>query len=89
MFYTYVLQNTEGEFYTGFTVDLRRRLAQHNQGRNFSTKNRVWQVVYYEACTDETDARRRENYLKTSAGRRALRLRLKVYLRNRREPKLH
>ncbi|KKW44079.1 MAG: Excinuclease ABC subunit C [Parcubacteria group bacterium GW2011_GWA2_56_21] len=89
MFYVYILEDKKGEWYTGFTTDLRRRLQEHNQGRNFSTKKRVWHCIYYEACTEEVDARRRELYFKTSQGRRAVRTRLQVYLQKRRKPKLH
>lgn len=84
MFYVYLLENEIGEFYTGFTSDLRKRLVKHNQGNNFSTKNHTWHVIYYEACTVEEDARRREKYLKTTSGRRVVRLRLKAYFARRR-----
>ncbi|HEY4514251.1 MAG TPA: GIY-YIG nuclease family protein [Candidatus Paceibacterota bacterium] len=90
MFYVvYVLEDKDGEFYTGFTTNLRKRLTEHNQGRSYSTRNRVWHCVYYEACIEEDDARRREHYFKTNQGRRALRTRLQVYLYKRRKPKLH
>ncbi|HUO55933.1 MAG TPA: GIY-YIG nuclease family protein, partial [Candidatus Paceibacterota bacterium] len=68
MFYVYVLQSTKTtNLYTGYTTDLRRRLSEHNRGSNFSTKPyRPWTVIYYEACLDEADAKRREKYLKTT-----------------------
>lgn len=80
MFYTYVLQNERGELYIGYTVNLRRRILEHNHGRSLSTKRRRWRPIYYEACLREKDARRREQYFKTTAGRRSLRLRLRDYL---------
>ncbi len=81
MFYTYLLQGKDGEFYTGFTKDLRKRLEEHNQGLNSSTKRyRPWKLIYYEASLSETDARRREGYLKTNKGRGLLKRRLKDYL---------
>ena len=89
MFYVYILEDQKGDFYTGFTTNLKRRLQEHNQGRTFSTKHRQWHCVYYEACTDENDARRREHYFKTNQGRRAVRTRLQCYLQKRRKPKLH
>ncbi len=86
MFYVYVLQSDfDDELYTGFTIDLRRRLGEHNRGLNFSTKShRPWRLIYYEACLNERDAKRREQYLKTTQGRRLLKRRLKehFYLRN-------
>jgi|SRR3989338_3079228 len=84
MFYTYVLEDKKESLYIGFTSDLRKRLKEHNQGRNVSTKNRSWHCVYYEACLNESDARRREKYVKGSTGSRMLKLRLKEYLYARR-----
>ena len=69
-----------GELYTGFTSDLKKRLQEHNQGLNFSTKRYMtWKVIYYEACIDKDDAIRREGYLKTSQGIRLIKRRLKEY----------
>jgi putative endonuclease len=69
------------ELYTGFTSDLKKRLQEHNQGLNFSTKRYMpWKVVYYEACLDKDDAVRRERYLKTTQGGRLVKRRLKEYL---------
>jgi len=36
--------------------------------------------IYYEACVEESDARRREKYLKTTQGGRLLKRRIKDYL---------
>lgn len=82
MFYTYVLQSSQsGELYTGFTTDLKRRVAEHNQGLNLSTKHQLlWKLIYYEACINASDAKRRERYLKTTQGGRLLKRRLKEYL---------
>jgi len=69
-----------GEMYTGFTADLKKRLQEHNQGLNLSTKRyKPWKVIYYEACLNREDAVRRERYLKTTQGRRLLKRRLKEY----------
>jgi len=82
MFYTYLLQSTKnGKFYVGYTRDLKKRLREHNLGLNFSTKPyRPWKVIYYEACCEQGDAKRRETYLKTTQGRSALKRRLKEFL---------
>ena len=80
MFYTYVLLGTNDHWYIGFTTDLRRRVKEHNQGSNFSTRpHRPLTLVYYGACLDRTDAERREKYLKTTQGGRLLKRRLKEY----------
>jgi putative endonuclease len=83
MFYTYILQSKikSDQLYIGFTTDLKRRLSEHNQKLNFSTKPYApWELIYYEACKEESDAKRREKYLKTSQGRRLIRRRMKDYL---------
>ena len=66
MFYTYVLKSLkDNDLYWGSTNDLRKRLAEHNKGLVFSTKNRVpFELVYYEAYRAESDARHREHNLK-------------------------
>ncbi len=89
MFYTYVLQNKRDDLYIGYTSNLKRRFLEHNQGLNLSTKKyRPWVIIYYECCLNENDAKRRENYLKTTQGGRLLKRRLKEYLYNKRSKDL-
>ena len=85
MFYVYCLESEKcDELYFGFTNDLKRRLKEHNQKLNFSTKRYVpWKLIYYEACLNENDAKRREKYLKTSTGRRMFRRRIIEYIKNK------
>ena len=82
MFYVYCLQSEKfDELYFGYTNDLKRRFKEHNQKLNFSTKRYApWKIIYYEACLNENDAKRREKYLKTSTGRRMFRKRIKEYI---------
>ena len=82
MFYVYVLQSEKNrQLYVGFTADLKKRLVEHNQGSNFSTKRYIpWTLVYYEACLRKDDALRREKYFKTTQGGRLLKRRIKDYL---------
>lgn len=77
-FYVYVLESIkDGQRYIGYTNNLKRRIEEHNKGLTFSTKFRLpVRLIYYEACLQEQDAKRREHYLKTSAGRKFLGLRL-------------
>ena len=66
--------------YTGFTKDLKKRLYEHNSGKSFSTRPYApWKLIYYEACLKKDDATRREKYLKTTQGKKMLKLRLKKY----------
>ena len=82
MHYTYLLQSKKDhKLYTGYTVDLPRRLKQHNEGKVLSTKSRLpLELVYYEACINEADAKAREKYLKSGMGKRYLKNRLKSSL---------
>ena len=85
MFYVYCLESEKDEeLYFGYTRDLKRRLKEHNQKLNFSTKRYApWRLIYYEACLNENDAKRREKYLKTSTGRRMFRKRIIEYIKNK------
>ncbi|MBI4160418.1 MAG: GIY-YIG nuclease family protein [Candidatus Yanofskybacteria bacterium] len=81
MFYAYVLRNKGNRLYTGFTYDLRKRFKEHNDKRSKYTKHRgPYELIYYEACLDENDARQREKYLKSGTGKRYLKNRLKRFL---------
>jgi putative endonuclease len=82
MFYTYIIKSrNSGILYTGSTNDLRKRLNQHNKGKSTWTKNQTpWDLIYYEGCFNEQDARSREKYLKTGMGKRYLKNRLRRFL---------
>jgi len=82
MFYTYLLKSKKNsKLYTGSTNDLRKRLKEHNSGRsNYTKKNKPYEVIYYEACLNENDARSRELYLKSGMGKRYLKNRLSRFL---------
>lgn len=84
MNYVYtLLSGKDGNFYTGSTSDLKRRLKEHNAGGVNSTKNRrPLELIYYEACLNVEDSRQRERYLKSGMGKKYLKNRLKKYLEN-------
>lgn len=70
MFYVYVIQNDlNGKYYIGSTRDINKRLADHNYGRTKSTKNRgTWKLIYKEEYITNTEARKRENKIKSYKG---------------------
>jgi len=82
MYYTYVLRSLANvRLYTGYTSDLRKRLKQHNAKKSTYTKNRgPYELIYYEACKNEFDAKAREKYLKSGMGKRYIYNRLKRFL---------
>ena len=77
--HTYVLRSLrDKETYTGSTNDLQKRFKQHNDGLTSSTKGRrPLELIYYEMCKNEEDARSRELFLKSGMGKRYLKNRLK------------
>lgn len=83
MHYLYILHSLkDNNFYTGTTSDLKRRIKEHNAGKNFSTApRRPFKLIYYEAYLLKDDAEAREKYLKTSTGRRVIRKQLAYYLK--------
>ena len=82
MWYTYLLQSNKDErWYTGCTIDLRKRFKEHNNGLAPSTKGRgPFKLIYCEACINKDDAFAREKYLKSGMGKRYLKNRLKRFL---------
>lgn len=80
MHYVYVLfSQKDKRFYTGYTEDLRGRLADHLHRKVNSTKNRrPLRLVYHESCLEQADALHRERYLKTTWGKRYLKNRLRT-----------
>ena len=51
--------------YTGYSSDLKQRVADHNGGKSAYTRNlRPWVLVYYEAYFSKSDAQHREKSLK-------------------------
>ena len=81
MHYVYVLQSeADRKLYVGYTRDLRERLRLHNAGKVESTRRRrPLNLVYYEACSSQEDALKREKYLKTAYGKRYIKNRLRGY----------
>ena len=82
MYYVYVLRSgKDTRFYVGCTANLRKRLAEHNDGKVRSTCHRIpLNLVYYEASRNQIDALHREKYLKSTYGKRYIRNRLKQEL---------
>ena len=64
--YTYILECSDGTLYTGYTVDLTKRLNTHNTGRGSRyTRCRLpVRLVYYEIFATKREAMRREYAIK-------------------------
>lgn len=65
-FYVYLLRCADGTLYTGYTDDPVRRTKVHNTGKGAKyTRARLpVELVYQEACADESAALRREYEIK-------------------------
>jgi putative endonuclease len=68
----YVLESgTSGLWYVGFTESLERRLLEHNSGKSkFTSGHLPWKLIYSEVIEGREEARKREKYLKSAAGKR-------------------
>jgi putative endonuclease len=73
MYYVYILRLNNNKLYTGYTSDLKRRLAEHKRGGSEYTAGKEGVLTHYEGYLLESDARRREHFLKTTEGKRLLR----------------
>jgi len=64
--YVYVLRCGDGSLYTGWTNDLKQRLAAHQSGKGAKyTRGRLpIEMVYFEEMPDKSAALKRENELK-------------------------
>ena len=70
MYYTYVLQSEkDSNYYIGCTGNLEKRLEFHNSGLVRSTKSRIpFKLVYFERYSSLSEARKRENKIKSYKG---------------------
>jgi putative endonuclease len=83
MYYVYILQSIRKPdwLYKGSTSDLKKRVPEHNAGKNFSTTPYApFKLIYYESYLLKSDAEARERFLKTSMGKRVIRKQLANYL---------
>ncbi|HAW60313.1 MAG TPA: excinuclease ABC subunit C [Actinobacteria bacterium] len=78
----YVLYSLkDGQFYIGYTSNLKQRLTDHFNGHSKSTApRRPFVLIFCEYFLSKQDALRREKYFKTSSGKRAMRLMLRETL---------
>lgn len=65
--YVYVLECADGTFYTGYTTDVERRVAEHEagEGAKYTRGRTPVSVVYVEAFESRSAAMTRENEIKS------------------------
>ncbi len=70
MYYAYILQSVmDKSYYTGFTVNLKDRLEQHNQLCSaYSSTKAPFKLIWYSAFLTKEKALNFERYLKSGSG---------------------
>lgn len=67
MYFVYILSCSDGTLYTGITMDVKRRLDEHNhsdKGAKYTKARRPLTLVYTESCADKSEALKREIKIK-------------------------
>ncbi|MBW6410447.1 GIY-YIG nuclease family protein [Clostridium weizhouense] len=66
MNYVYIVECSDGTFYTGWTVDLEKRIKTHSSGKGAKyTRGRgPVKLLYYEKFNNKSDAMKRECEIK-------------------------
>lgn len=64
--YCYIVECSDGTFYTGWTTDPQRRVKTHNAGRGakYTRTRRPVKLVYVEEQPDRATAMKRERAIK-------------------------
>jgi len=75
VFSVYVIKSlSSGTIYVGMATDIDLRLRQHNKGQSkFTQPFMPWRIIYHETIGVSAEARKREKYLKSTAGKNFLR----------------
>jgi putative endonuclease len=65
-FYCYILECSDGSYYTGWSTDPERRLIQHNRGTGarYTRSRRPVRLMYTEELPDKSTALKRERAIK-------------------------
>lgn len=68
-----ILSIPSNEIYLGMALSAKKRLKEHNNGKNRFTKGlRPWKIIHIEYFADWKSARVREKYLKSGVGKEFL-----------------
>jgi len=65
-YYVYILQCSDGSYYTGYAEDIEARVKRHNEGKGgkYTNVRRPVRLLYSEPCKDKQSAIKREQQLK-------------------------
>ena len=64
--FVYIIECSDGSFYTGYTTDLERRVEEHNsgQGAKYTRGRTPVKLIYNESFTSRSSAQKREYQIK-------------------------
>ncbi|MBX2848275.1 MAG: GIY-YIG nuclease family protein [Acidiferrobacterales bacterium] len=64
----YILRCADDSLYTGITINVSRRLSEHNsdnkKGARYTRARRPVELIYQEKCQNRSDASQREHQIK-------------------------
>ncbi len=74
MYYVYAIRSEKRPYiYVGISDEPKRRIEQHSKGYNRTTKPYApFKILAIESFADRVEARKREKYLKSGAGKEYL-----------------
>ena len=66
MNYVYIVECSDGTFYTGWTNNLEKRVKMHSQGKGakYTKGRRPVRLIYHEEFKEKIDAMKREYEIK-------------------------
>lgn len=64
--FTYILQSTDGRYYTGYTTNLEQRMKSHQEGKGskFIRGFGFGKLLYHETYSTKSEAMKREAEIK-------------------------
>ena len=76
MYWVYILECNDGSLYTGWTVDIEKRLAKHNLGKgaNYTRARCPVTLRHSERFSTKREALQREYYIKQLSRQEKLKL---------------
>ena len=76
IYFVYAIESIiDNYIYVGLTENVNRRIEQHNNGWNKTTRSyRPFKILLIERYSTRLEARKREKYLKSGTGKEFLKL---------------
>jgi putative endonuclease len=64
--FVYIVKCSDGTFYTGYTVDIKRRIKEHNSGvgAKYTRGRTPVKLIYKESFSSRSNAQKREYEIK-------------------------